>query len=52
MSHKSATCPVCGSAAYLLGSLGHLHWFRCRYCGMEFSILTERPEVEPEEVEA
>lgn len=31
------TCPVCGGAAFALGKLGKLTWFRCRDCGMDFS---------------
>ncbi len=31
-------CPVCGGYAGLMGWLGKLKWFRCLFCGMEFSI--------------
>jgi len=38
-------CPACKSevsaAECELGSLGRLKWFRCRYCGMDFSM--EKP---------
>ena len=34
---EAVECPVCGSEAFLLGYLGRLQWFRCRYCGMEFN---------------
>ena len=34
-------CPLCGSetnkAESLLGRLGSLLWFRCRYCGGQWS---------------
>ena len=34
-------CPACQSTITrensLLGQLGRLLWYRCRYCGMEFS---------------
>lgn len=39
------TCLNCDGEAYLLGTLGNLNWFRCRYCGSEFSI---KKEVEDE----
>jgi transcription elongation factor Elf1 len=35
------TCPACNAqqmrSACLLGTLGILSWFRCRYCGSEWS---------------
>ena len=35
------TCPWCGAHVTrqnsLLGALGALLWFRCRYCGGQFS---------------
>ena len=32
-------CLECGAAVpVLLGSLGRLCWFRCRDCGIEFSV--------------
>jgi hypothetical protein len=35
------TCPWCGSTVTKrdsgLGALGALFWFRCRYCGGQFS---------------
>ena len=34
-------CPVCQITqeidVALLGELGQLRWFRCRYCGMQWS---------------
>lgn len=30
-------CPLCEGAAFLLGILGTLAWYRCRYCGAECS---------------
>lgn len=30
-------CPLCPAQGSLLGRLGHLRWFRCRDCGMNFS---------------
>ncbi len=35
-------CPGCnheydGDAPFM-GTLGRLDWFRCRYCGMDFSV--------------
>ena len=30
-------CPICEGAAGLLGVLGRLHHFQCRYCGMQFA---------------
>lgn len=37
-----STCPICEAGAALLGRLGFLDWFRCRCCGMEFSVDTRR----------
>lgn len=31
-------CPICNGNGVPLGQLGKLFWFRCRQCGMEFSI--------------
>ena len=39
------TCPWCHSKVgqeSVLGVLGFLKWFRCRYCGGEFSRQTRR----------
>lgn len=30
-------CPICGGESTLLGALGRLLWFVCRYCGAQFS---------------
>jgi tRNA(Ile2) C34 agmatinyltransferase TiaS len=30
-------CPLCDGDGTLLGQLGHLTWFRCRQCGMDFA---------------
>lgn len=30
-------CPCCHGGGGLLGVLGHLRWFRCRACGIDFS---------------
>lgn len=32
------TCDMCGGTLMPLGVLGRLSWFRCRQCGIEFSI--------------
>jgi hypothetical protein len=31
-------CPVCGGPGVPLGHLGHLAWYRCRDCGMDFNL--------------
>jgi len=31
-------CPVCEGECVYMGGLGLLIWFRCRYCGLEFSV--------------
>ena len=49
-------CPRCERAAFLLGVLGELVYYRCRYCGFDFSVDREMEEsitllpVRPEEV--
>lgn len=30
-------CPICGNISGFMGWLGNLNWFRCMFCGMEFS---------------
>lgn len=35
------SCLNCDGEAFFLGTLGNLNWFRCRYCGSEFSIKKE-----------
>lgn len=38
----SLICPHCISAVVtLLGTLGSLHWFRCRDCGVDFNVPAE-----------
>jgi tRNA(Ile2) C34 agmatinyltransferase TiaS len=32
---KPPRCPVCPGFGRLLGSLGHVPWFRCRDCGID-----------------
>ena len=40
------TCPACQGPGYLLGKLGQLLHFRCRNCGIDFSIeCQEDPEI-------
>lgn len=34
---EPATCPYCGGPGVALGSLGHIHHFRCRDCGINFT---------------
>lgn len=38
------TCPWCGhpEGGQILGVLGLLTWFRCRYCGGQFSKTVKR----------
>ena len=36
-TQEFATCPACGGDGGYLGTLGVLTWFRCIYCGMDFS---------------
>jgi tRNA(Ile2) C34 agmatinyltransferase TiaS len=31
-------CPMCGGTGMLLGQLGHREHYRCRDCGMDYSI--------------
>jgi hypothetical protein len=31
-------CPLCNGQAGFMGWLGNLKWFRCIFCGWEFSI--------------
>ena len=38
------TCPACGSTdAAPLGTLGGLHWRRCKSCGIDYSQPQEAP---------
>jgi hypothetical protein len=34
-------CKVCGGPLMFLGKLGKRLWFRCRNCGLEFSVEEE-----------
>ncbi|QIL78967.1 hypothetical protein G7047_02795 [Diaphorobacter sp. HDW4A] len=36
-TRRPPTCPLCQGPGIALGSLGRLHWYRCRHCGMDFS---------------
>jgi len=38
------SCPACEGPGLLLGALGKLLWFRCRHCGVEFSVKEEKHE--------
>ena len=31
-------CKLCNGLLQFLGNLGLMDWFRCRHCGMEWSI--------------
>jgi len=35
-------CPICGGPGMSMGILGRKHWFRCRDCGMQWSIDAKR----------
>lgn len=39
---ESAICPSCQGESAVLGVLGNLLWRRCRDCGIDFSVNTER----------
>lgn len=38
-----AACPVCGGPGMRMGGLGRKQWFRCRNCGMEWSLPYKLP---------
>lgn len=38
---ESPACPACDGPGTLLGKLGKLDHYRCRNCGMEFSVQSE-----------
>ena len=38
MMIEQRRCKLCGGLLCLLGVLGRLTWFRCRACGMQFSV--------------
>lgn len=46
------TCPYCGSEQHknecFLGALGFLRWFRCRYCGGQWSRKSRPRKKNPE----
>lgn len=31
-------CPMCRGSGLFMGTLGTKDWYRCRNCGMEFSV--------------
>ena len=33
----ASRCPGCNGVGRALGTLGHLLWYRCRACGVDFS---------------
>jgi hypothetical protein len=33
-----ARCPACHGCGRVLGALGALRWYRCRACGVDFSL--------------
>lgn len=35
---NSRECPACHGEGLHEGDLGRLRWYRCRACGMEFSV--------------
>lgn len=40
-SEEQVACPVCGGPGVELGTLGTREYFRCRNCGMDFSMVKE-----------
>ena len=42
-------CQICNNETYLIGTLGNLNHFNCRYCGWNQHALTESNEYEKEE---
>ncbi len=34
------TCLACNGTGIYLGTLGHLAWYRCRYCGIEYNVIS------------
>lgn len=43
---EAPSCPMCGGNPVMLGALGNRAHFRCRSCGMDYSI--EAGEIETE----
>jgi len=43
----TARCPICEGEGWSIGFLGFLHWFRCRACGMDFSVDTRPHKAAP-----
>ena len=41
-------CKLCGGEGEFLGQLGNSEWYRCRNCGIEFYIETDKDEDEDE----
>ena len=37
MDEQLATCPICDQENTPMGTLGLLDWYRCRYCGIDYS---------------
>ena len=37
-------CDCCGGIAFHIGFLGATAWFRCRDCGIEFSLVLHNEE--------
>lgn len=42
-SPQSPACPVCPGRGVPLGQLGHLRWYRCRDCGIDFNRRAKAP---------
>lgn len=40
------SCPACEGSGEEVGTLGRRAHYRCRQCGMEFSVLEDAPELE------
>ena len=45
------SCPECGGEGFSLGCLGFLAWFRCRHCGMDYSVLVRALDAEMQELQ-
>ena len=42
-------CPICEGTGEYIGTLGNLDWYRCRNCGMEWSVQATVEELENED---